>query len=110
MGKSKIISKKDIKSKNKISKSKINKVKIIKNNKRTIKKKKPNEDEYITDLSFIDKYEEEEKNRIFQIEEQDLIKSRNKKLYKLKICYRPLKNSIELIGKCYEKDDDIKDI
>lgn len=110
MGKSKIISKKDIKSKNKISKSKINKVKINKNNKRTIKKKKPNEDEYITDLSFIDKYEEEEKNRIFQIEEQDLIKSRNKKLYKLKICYRPLKNSIELIGKCYEKDDDIKDI
>ena len=109
MGKSKIISKKDIKSKNKISKSKINKVKINKNNKRTIKKKKPNEDEYITDLSFIDKYEEEEKNRIFQIEEQDLIKSRNKKLYKLKICYRPLKNSIELIGKCYEKDDDIKD-
>ena len=71
MGKSKIISKKDIKSKNKISKSKINKVKINKNNKRTIKKKKPNEDEYITDLSFIDKYEEEEKNRIFQIEEQD---------------------------------------
>ena len=110
MGKSKIISKKDIKTKNKISKSKINKVKINKNNKRTIKKKKPNEDEYITDLSFIDKYEEEEKNRIFQIEEQDLIKSRNKKLYKLKICYRPLKNSIELIGKCYEKDDDIKDI
>ena len=110
MGKSKIISKNDIKSKNKISKSKINKVKINKNNKRTIKKKKPNEDEYITDLSFIDKYEEEEKNRIFQIEEQDLIKSRNKKLYKLKICYRPLKNSIELIGKCYEKDDDIKDI
>jgi hypothetical protein len=110
MGKSKIISKKDIKSKNKISKSKINKAKINKNNKRTIKKKKPNEDEYITDLSFIDKYEEEEKNRIFQIEEQDLIKSRNKKLYKLKICYRPLKNSIELIGKCYEKDDDIKDI
>ena len=110
MGKNKIISKKDIKSKNKISKSKINKVKINKNNKRTIKKKKPNEDEYITDLSFIDKYEEEEKNRIFQIEEQDLIKSRNKKLYKLKICYRPLKNSIELIGKCYEKDDDIKDI
>ena len=110
MGKNKIISKKDIKTKNKISKSKINKVKINKNNKRTIKKKKPNEDEYITDLSFIDKYEEEEKNRIFQIEEQDLIKSRNKKLYKLKICYRPLKNSIELIGKCYEKDDDIKDI
>ena len=110
MGKNKIISKKDIKSKNKISKSKINKVKINKNNKRTIKKKKPNEDEYITDLSFIDKYEEEEKNRIFQIEEQDLIKSRNKQLYKLKICYRPLKNSIELIGKCYEKDDDIKDI
>ena len=28
----------------------------------------------------------------------------------MKICYRPLKNSIELIGKCYEKDDDIKDI
>ena len=110
MGKNKIISKKDIKSKNIISKSKINKKKINKSNKRIIKRKKFDENEYITDLSFIDKYEEEEKNRILQKEEENFIKSRNKKLYKLKICYRPLKNSIELIGKCFEKNDDIKDI
>ena len=110
MGKNIVNSKKDIKSKNIISKAKINKLKINKNNKRIIKKKKPDENEYITDLSFIDKYEEEEKTRISQIEKEDFIKCRNKKLYKLKICYRPLKNSIELIGKCIEKDDDIKDI
>ena len=110
MGKNSANSKKSMKQKKVISKSQINKRKSNKNNKRIIKKKNPDENEFITDLSFIDKYEEEEKNRIFQIEEQNLIKSRNKKLYKLKICYRPLKNSIELIGKCYEKDDDIKDI
>ena len=105
MGKNKIISKKDIKTKNKISKSKINKVKINKNNKRTIKKKKPNEDEYITDLSFIDKYEEEEKKRIIIKEKENIIKNRNKNIYKLKICYRPLTNNIELIGNYDENDD-----
>ena len=110
MGKKKVIPKKDRKSKNIFSKSKINNKKINKNNKRIIKKKKPDENEYITDLSFIDKYEEEEKNRILQKEEENFIKNRNKKLYKLKICYRPLKNSIELIGKCVEKNDDINDI
>ena len=110
MGKKKVIPKKDRKSKIIFSKSKINNKKISKNNKRIIKKKKPDENEYITDLSFIDKYEEEEKNRILQKEEENFIKNRNKKLYKLKICYRPLKNSIELIGKCVEKNDDINDI
>ena len=110
MGKSKVNPKKDRKSKIIFSKSKINNKKINKNNKRIIKKKKPDENEYITDLSFIDKYEEEEKNRILQKEEENFIKNRNKKLYKLKICYRPLKNSIELIGKCVEKNDDINDI
>ena len=110
MGKSKVNAKKERKKKNIFSQSKVNNKKISKNNKRIIKKKKPDENEYITDLSFIDKYEEEEKNRILQKEEENFIKNRNKKLYKLKICYRPLKNSIELIGKCVEKNDDINDI
>jgi hypothetical protein len=110
MGKKKVNQKKERRSENIFSKSKTNNKKISKNNKRIIKKKKPDENEYITDLSFIDKYEEEEKNRILQKEEENFIKNRNKKLYKLKICYRPLKNSIELIGKCVEKNDGINDI
>lgn len=110
MGKSFENSKKSIKSKKIITKSQLSKRKISKNNKRIIKKKNPDENEFITDLSFIDKYEEEEKNRIIKKEEEINIKNRNKKLYKLKICYRPLKNNIELIGKCYEKTDDIKNI
>ena len=110
MGKNSANSKKSMKQKKVISKSQINKRKSNKNNKRIIKKKNPDENEFITDLSFIDKYEEEEKNRIIKKEEENNIENRNKKLYKLKICYRPLKNNIELIGKYFEKSNDIKGI
>ena len=81
MGKNSANSKKSMKQKKVISKSQINKRKSNKNNKRIIKKKNPDENEFITDLSFIDKYEEEEKNRIIKKEEENNIKNRNKKLY-----------------------------
>ena len=83
---------------------------IIIDNKRRVKKKIIDEKEFITDLSFIDKYEEEEKNRILIKEKENSIKNRNRKIYKLKLCYRPLTNNIELIGNYIENNYDFKNI
>ena len=99
--------KKTLKTKCKISKSKkkIN-LFVIKNNKwNKMKKKFYDKSEYITDLRFIDKFEEDEKQRIKNKENENLIKMQNKKLYTLKICYRPSTDNIELIGKCLEDED-----
>lgn len=60
--------------------------------------------DFITDLNFIDKYEEDEKKRIKMKDKENLIKIQNKKLYSLKICYRPSSNNIELIGSCLENE------
>ena len=87
------------------SKVKSNRIKKSPDNKRIVKKKLLDEKEFITDLSFIDKYEEEEKKRIIIKEKENIIKNRNKNIYKLKICYRPLTNNIELIGNYDENDD-----
>ena len=97
-------------SKNTNKKFKLNKINMNSDNKRIVKKKLINENEFITDLSFIDKYEEEENKRIINKEKENIIKIRNKKIYKLKICYRPLTNNIELIGNYYEKKDELNDI
>lgn len=77
--------------------------------KRLIKKKILDKKEFITDLSFIDKYEEEEKKRMLNEEKENNIKNRNKKIYKLKFCYRPLTNNIELIGSYVEKEEAFND-
>ena len=87
------------------AKTKLNLI-VIKNNKRKKNRKKLyDKSEYITDLSFIDKYEEDEKQRIKNKENENLIKIQNKKLYTFKICYRPATNNIELIGKYIENED-----
>lgn len=96
--------------KNPNSKNKLYRIKKISDNKRKIKKKLLDEKEFITDLSFIDKYEEEEKRRIIIKEKENIIKNRNKKIYNLKICYRPWTNKIELIGNYIEKKEEINDI
>lgn len=104
--------KKSFKSKSyNLSKTK-NKVKLspIKENRRKIRKKKLYEkNEYITDLSFIDKYEKDEQERIKIKENENLMKIQNHKLYTLKICYRPSTNNIELIGQ-YIDDEGMNDI
>ena len=98
--------KKTIKTKCNISKSKKQKnLIVIKNNKRNKMIKFYDKNEYITDLSFIDKYEEDEKQRIKNKENENLIEIQNKKLYTLKICYRPATNNIELIGKYLEDEE-----
>ena len=91
---------KTLKSKTKnILKSKIKSNSTFKKkDKRKIIKTFYDKNEYITDLSFIDKFEEDEKERIKIKENETLIKILNKKIYTLKICYRPLTNNIELIG------------
>ena len=79
----------------------------LKNNKRKIKKSFYDKNEYITDLSFIDKYEEEEKERLRIKENESLINFLNNKIYTMKIGYRPISNNIELIGTYiqYEKNN-----
>ena len=96
-------------SKMKNSKPNATKSKKSVKNKRLIKKKILDKKEFITDLSFIDKYEEEEKKRILKEEKANNIKIRNKKIYKLKLCYRPLTNNIELIGSYVEKEGTFND-
>ena len=101
-------SKKSIKSSNNKSskyKKKLNLITIKGNKKRTIKKTFYDKNEYITDLSFIDKYEEDEKERIKIKENENLIKFQNKRLYCLKFCYRPMTNNIELIGRYLEENN-----
>jgi len=79
---------------------------VIKNNKRKKNKKKLyDKSEYITDLSFIDKCEEDEKRRIKIKENENIIRIQNKKLFNLKICYRPTTNNIELIGNYLEGEE-----
>ena len=87
-----------------------NKRKKVKNDKRPVRKKILDEKEFITDLSFIDKYEEEEKNRLLIKEKENNIKNRNRNKYKLKLCYRQLTNNIELIGNQIENNNDFKNI
>ena len=84
--------------------------KRTKKDKRRVKKKIIDEKEYITDFSFIDKYEEEEKNRLLIKEKENNIKNRNRKIYKLKLCYRPFTNNIELIGNYIENNYDFKNL
>ena len=101
--------KKSLKSNNKNGESKykkkLNFVTIKRNKKRLVKKTFYDKDEFVTDLSFIDKYEEDEKERIKIKENENLIKFQNKKAYFLKICYRPLTNNIELIGRYFEENN-----
>ena len=87
------------------NKKKLNFVTIKRNKKRIVKKTFYDKDEFVTDLSFIDKYEEDEKERIKIKENENLIKFQNKKAYFLKICYRPLTNNIELIGRYFEENN-----
>ena len=94
-------------SKGKKLKNKLNLVTIKGNRKRKIKKTFYDQKEFVTDLSFIDKYEEDEKNRIKFKEKEYLIDIQNKKLYYLKICFRPLTNNIELLGKYIEENNNI---
>ena len=101
--------KKSLKSNNKNGESKykkkLNFVTIKRNKKRLVKKTFYDKDEFVTDLSFIDKYEEDEKERIKIKENENLIKFQNKKAYFLKICYRPLTNNIELLGRYFEENN-----
>jgi hypothetical protein len=87
------------------NKKKLNFVTIKRNKKRIVKKTFYDKDEFVTDLSFIDKYEEDEKERIKIKENENLIKFQNKKAYFLKICYRPLTNNIELLGRYFEENN-----
>ena len=87
-----------------------NKRKKVKNDKRPVRKKILDEKEFITDLSFIDKYEEEEKNRLLIKEKENNIKNRNRNKYNLKLYYRQLTNNIELIGNQIENNNDFKNI
>jgi len=101
--------KKSLKSnnKNEVSKykKKLNFVTIKRGKKRIVKNTFYDKDEFVTDLSFIDKYEEDEKERIKIKENENIIKFQNKKAYFLKICYRPLTNNIELIGRYFEENN-----
>ena len=100
--------KKSLKSnnKNEVSKykKKLNFVTIKRTKKRLVKKTFYDKDEFVTDLSFIDKYEEDEKERIKIKENENIIKFQNKKAYFLKLCYRPMTNNIELIGRYFEEN------
>ena len=100
---------KSLKSNNKngVSKytKKLNFITIKRTKKREIKKNFYDKDEFVTDLSFIDKYEEDEKERIKIKENENIIRFQNKKSYFLKICYRPLTNNIELIGRYFEENN-----
>ena len=53
---------------------------------------------YITDLSFIDKFEDAEKQRITKYEKENQIYILNQRKFELKIYFRPLTNNIEFIG------------
>ena len=97
---------KPLKSKsNKNVKSKIGANLTLKNNKRKIKQTFKDKNEYLTDLSFIDKFEEEEKERLKLKENEALIKFLNKKTYIMKICYRPISNNIEFIGTYLQNEE-----
>ena len=101
---------KPLKSKsNKSVKSKIRANLTLKNNKRIIKQTFKDKNEYITDLSFIDKFEEEEKERLKLKENEALIKTLNKKTYIMKICYRPISNNVELIGSYLQYEENNMD-
>ena len=84
-------------------KNKMNLITIKGNKKRAIKKTFYDKNEYVTDLSFIDKYEEDEKKRMKIKDNENLIRFQNKRLYILKICFRPLTNNIELLGNYIEE-------
>ena len=86
-------------------KKKIKEKKRKKKDKRIIRKKIFDKNYFITDLSFIDKYEEDEKKRIIIKEKENNIKNMNKKIFKLKLVYRPLTNNIELIGNYVDSSD-----
>ena len=86
------------------NKKKFNLLNLKKKEKKPFKRTFYNKTDFITDLSFIDKYEKDEKERIKIKDKENLIKIHNEKLYSLKICYRPFSNNIELIGNYSEKE------
>ena len=80
----------------------------IKNSKRDRRKiinKLYDKNEFETDLSFIDIYEENEKKRLKIKENENLIKILNKISYILQICYRPITNNIELVGEYLQNQE-----
>ena len=86
------------------TKNKMNLITIKGNRRRARKKTFYDKNEFVTDLSFIDKYEEEENERIKIKENENLINIQKNRLYYLKICFRPSTNNIELIGNYSEQN------
>ena len=96
------------KSKNKTKPKKNLDIKKSKREKRKIINKLYDKNEYETDLSFIDVFEENEKKRLKIKENENLFKILNKISYILQICYRPTTNNIELIGEYhYNQENNI---